>query len=343
MSELQRTVDTKLKGYASLKWRKPSCGVLFESILAFGLILFSSCAHYRCDPAYAGPSERSAEMLKYYSYPRQTIEAKVEKIDEKKRYTIERIEFPSALNVFGTENIKIDYYVQKKHGKFPTVLILPISGGVDFSVKGFARLFASNGFNCAVVHNREVDLEDTESAEEVEDYFRQTVLDNRQALDYLVEREEVDENRLGCLGLSLGGIKASLVSGVDERFKCSILGLAGGSIADIALLSREKDLKDYIKEFMERGISSETIHAELSDKVTTDPLKLAEYIDARNVLMYIAAFDRVVPRKCGDKLWEAIGKPEVIYLFSGHYSSFLYLPYAEMKSLSFFKKKFDLR
>ncbi|MFZ2147702.1 MAG: hypothetical protein WAV28_10835, partial [Sedimentisphaerales bacterium] len=144
-------------------------------------------------------------MLKYYSYPRRTIEAKVEKIDERKRYVIERVEFPSALNVFGTENIKIDYYMQKKHGKFPTVLILPISGGVDFSVKGFARHFASNGFNCAVVHNREVDLEDTESAEEVEDYFRQTVLDNRQALDYLVGRKEVDENRLGCLGLSLGG------------------------------------------------------------------------------------------------------------------------------------------
>jgi len=336
MSELQRTVDTKSKGYTSLK-------VLFESILAFGLILFSSCAHYRCDPAYDGPSKRSAELLKYYSYPKQTIEAKVEKIDEKKQYVIERIEFPSALNIFGTENIKIDCYVQKKYGKFPTVLILPISGGVDFSVKGFARLFASNGFNCAVVHNRKVDLDDTESAEEVEDYFRQTVLDNRQALDYLVEREEVDENRLGCLGLSLGGIKASLISGVDERLKCSVLGLAGGSIADIALLSREKDLKDYIKELIEQGILSETIHVELSDKVTTDPLKLAEYIDARNVLMYIAAFDRVVPRKCGDRLWEAIGKPEVIYLFSGHYSAFLYLPYAEARSLSFFKKKFELK
>jgi hypothetical protein len=72
-------------------------------------------------------------------------------------------------------------------------------------------------------------------------------------------------------------------------------------------------------------------------------LKLAKYIDARNVLMYIASFDRVVPRECGDRLWEAIGKPEVIYLFSGHYSSVLYLPYAETRSLSFFKKKFEMR
>jgi len=316
--------------------------VVIESILVCGLILFSSCTHYQCDPTYVGPRPRSAEMLEYYSYPKQDIQAKVEKIGEKKQYVIDRIEFPSAVNIFGTENIKIDYYRQKKPGKFPTVLILPISGGIDFSVKSFARRFASGGFNCAAVHNREIDLEETESAEEVENYFRQTVLDNRQALDYLIERQEVDENKLGCLGLSLGGIKASLVSAVDERLKCSVLGLAGGSIADIAVLSREKDMKDYIKELIENGASSEDIRTELSDKVATDPLKLAGHIDARNVLMYIAAFDRVVPRKCGDRLWEAIGKPEVIYLPSGHYSSFLFLPYAEAKSLNFFKKKFEL-
>lgn len=317
--------------------------MVLESVLAYGLILCCSCTHYGCDPAYVGPSKPNAEILDYYSYPRQSVEARVEKIGENRTYVIKRVTFPSALNVFGTENIKIDYYVQKKPGKFPTVLVLPIAGGIDFSVKGFARHFASNGFNCALVHNRHFDLEDAKTAEEVEDYFRQTVLDNRQVLDYLVERKEVDENRLGCLGLSLGGIKASILSAIDERLKCCVIGLAGGSIADIAVLSREKDIKDYIKALINEGISAEIIHAELSGKVTTDPLKLAEYIDARNVLMYIAAFDQVVPRPCGDRLWVAMGKPAVIYLFSGHYGSLLYLPYAQMESLSFFKKKFQIR
>jgi len=282
-------------------------------------------------------------MLEYYSYPKQTIDAKVEKIERRKKYIIERIEFPSTLNVFGIENIRLNYYRQKKPGKYPTVLVLPITGGIDFSVKSFARHFASNGFNCAIVHNREFNLEDTKSAEEVENYFRQTVLDNRQVLDYIVERKEVDENRLGCIGFSLGGIKASLISGVDKRLKCCILCLAGGSIADIALLSKEQDIRDYIRELMKRGISQEAILIELSEKVETDPLELAKYIDARNVLMYIARFDQVVPRKCGDRLWEAIGKPEMVYLFSGHYSSFIYLTYVESESLSFFTKKFDLR
>lgn len=282
-------------------------------------------------------------MLEYYSYPRRPIEAKVETIREKRRYVIKRVEFPSAINVFGAENIKVDYYVQKRCGKFPTVLALPIAGGVDFCIETFARHYASNGFNCAVVHNRKVDLEDIESAEQAEDYLRQVVLDSRQVLDYLVEQKEVDSDKLGCLGLSLGGIKASIVSAVDERIKCTVVGLAGGSMADIALESKEKAVRECMGRWVEMGVSPEALRIELSDKLATDPVALGEYVDARNVLMYIAAFDRIVPKKCGDNLRQAMGKPEAVYLCSGHFSSLLYLPYAERSSFSFFKKKFNTR
>jgi hypothetical protein len=281
-------------------------------------------------------------MLDYYSYPKHKIEPKVNRLDEKKRYIVERIEIPSALNIFNTENIKVDYYVQKKAGKFPTVLVLPIANGVDFCAKGFARHFASNGFNCAIIHNRDIDIDDIASAEQVEDYLRQTVLDSRQILDYLSEREKVDGNKLGCLGMSLGGIRASIVSGADERIKCSVIGLSGGSMADIAFLSELKEVKKYIKGLVEMGIGPETIRAEVSEKVATDPVKLAKYIDARNTLMYVAMFDRVIHRKCGDKLWEAAGKPEAVYIFSGHFTSLLYLPYAERDALNFFKRKFGI-
>jgi hypothetical protein len=58
--------------------------------------------------------------------------------------------------------------------------------------------------------------------------------------------------------------------------------------------------------------------------------------------MFIAMFDRSVPRICGDRLREAIGRPETVYLLSGHYTGFLYLPYAHAKSLAFFKERFGI-
>ncbi|MFH1718371.1 MAG: prolyl oligopeptidase family serine peptidase [Planctomycetota bacterium] len=316
---------------------------LFKSTLVLSVVLFCSCAHYKCDPAYTGPRDRSAEMLEYYGYPKQTIEAKVERIHDKKRYVVERVEFPSTLNVFGKENIKVDCYIQKKEGRFPTVLVLPIDTGVDLLAKSFARHFASNGLNCAVLHNRDIDLEEIDSAEAVENHLRQTVLDSRQVLDYLEQREKVDASRLGCLGMSIGGVRAMTVAGADERIKCSVIGLAGGSMADIALTSKLKNVREYMNGLTELGISPEALRIELEDKVRTDPVKMAEYADARDVLMYIAMFDRVIPRKCGDRLREAAGKPEAVYVFSGHFTSLLYWPYAERNSLAFFKRKFHVR
>ena len=317
-------------------------GKIIGFILTLNVVLLSSCVHHQCDPAYAGPKERSPEIQSYYSYPKRAIEAQIETVREKRRYIIKRVEFPSSVNVFSTENIRVDYYMQKKEGKFPTVLVLPISGGIDFTVTSFAKHFASRGFNCAVVHNRKADLDKTQSAEEVEDYFRQTVLDNRQVLDFLVERKEVDPDRLGCIGLSLGGIRASMLAGVDERLKCTVIGLAGGSIADITVLSSKSEIRDHMKELAAMGGTPELVHTELSEKVVTDPLRLAPHADARDVLMFIGMFDRVVPRQCCDQLWESCGRPEVVYLPTGHYGSFLFLPYAVDKSLNFFEDKLDI-
>ena len=40
----------------------------------------------------------------------------------------QRIEFPSAINVFGNENIRVDYYVGKGPGRRPTVFMPAIQG-----------------------------------------------------------------------------------------------------------------------------------------------------------------------------------------------------------------------
>lgn len=48
------------------------------------------------------------------------------------------------------------------------------------------------------------------------------LLEDRAALDYLEGREEVDAGRMGCCGLSGGGMRTAYLSGIDPRIKAAV-------------------------------------------------------------------------------------------------------------------------
>ncbi len=45
--------------------------------------------------------------------------------------------------------------------------------------------------------------------------------EDRRALDYLCSREDVDASRVGCAGLSGGGLRTAYLGGLDDRIKCA--------------------------------------------------------------------------------------------------------------------------
>jgi len=47
------------------------------------------------------------------------------------------------------------------------------------------------------------------------------IFDDQRALDYLASRPDVDATRLGCGGLSGGGLRTVMLTGADERIRCS--------------------------------------------------------------------------------------------------------------------------
>jgi len=47
------------------------------------------------------------------------------------------------------------------------------------------------------------------------------VFDDQRALDYLASRPDVDATRLGCCGLSGGGLRTVMLTGADERIRCA--------------------------------------------------------------------------------------------------------------------------
>lgn len=45
--------------------------------------------------------------------------------------------------------------------------------------------------------------------------------DDRRTVDYLLTRPEIDPNRIGCCGLSLGGYRSAFLAGTDSRIRCA--------------------------------------------------------------------------------------------------------------------------
>jgi cephalosporin-C deacetylase-like acetyl esterase len=62
-----------------------------------------------------------------------------------------------------------------------------------------------------------------------EDLTQYRVWDGIRAIDYLLERPEVDPQRVGCAGHSGGGTLTMFISALDERVRCAVINQGGTS------------------------------------------------------------------------------------------------------------------
>ena len=146
--------------------------------------------------------------------------------------------------------------------------------------------------------------------------LRQAVLDVRRAGDWMASRPGIDPDRVGIVGISLGAVIGSLVSGIDDRFGRSAFIIGGGDLAGI-LFEASKETAKIRDSLVAEGWTRESVTAELRD---VEPLTFAKRIDRDKILMLNAESDKIIPKACTLKLYEAIGKPEIQWFPGGHYA-----------------------
>lgn len=310
------------------------------TLILFALSLFlPGCLYFPADPNYIGPKPLPAETLASYAYPRYEGSYTEKILQQETHYTLKRITFPSSHNILSLEHaITIDYYAIDSAEKVPVIMVLPILGGGNSIASSFARYFAEHGFAAIIVHAQKA-YKKPEYLTKINTILRQIVFDHKQAIDWIETKPELDAARIGVFGVSMGGIKGALISALDQRVSASVLVLAAGDIAYILAHSNEKGIKKERAILLEkRQLTPEELRQELKEKIKTDPLDFAEYIDARKTLMILARFDRVVPYHKGLELREKIGNPATIALFSGHYSSIVYIYYVKSQARKFLQR-----
>lgn len=311
-----------------------------RTLFALSLLL-SGCTSMPAQRAPRASLPLPEATAAYYDYPDHTPDAQVELVRHQKRYSEYLVRFPLSAEGFEpTEpEVEIEWMESTRPGKRPVIVVNPILGGDYPLERGIARYFASRGFHAVLVHRKTLKISPEHPVSRIEILLRQGVIRIRQVADWLERHPRVDATRMGCFGISMGGIATSIMAAVEPRFQAYVVALGGGTIAEILVTSNDKLLTKPLARYLDKNqITEEELFRRLQAELKTDPVLLAPYVDPDRVMMFIARFDRTIGREHAERLRTALGRPKTVYLPFGHYTSYVCLPYFKRASLAYFRR-----
>ena len=166
---------------------------------------------------------------------------------------------------------------------------------------------------------------------------RQAVLDNRRALDWLQGRPDIDPARMGVAGISLGGILAPLIAGVDHRAKVLVTIVGGADVSDLVYDS-----------FITYGLRPSLLyHGVTFDSIKQgyapiEPTNWLAGFDPKNALLFNGRFDVFVNPKQARHLAQALGGAPIVWIPTGHYGTVFAEKRIEAIGAQFVRARFGL-
>ncbi|WP_298865414.1 alpha/beta hydrolase family protein [uncultured Gimesia sp.] len=256
------------------------------------------------------------------------------------------VTFPSPVKtkVEANNTVHGHYYQPAGDGPFPACVCLHILGGGFELSEMSANSLARQGIAALTIkmpyyaqrrgvgengRRRMISFVPEHTAEGM----TQAVLDVRRAAAWLANRDEVNSQKLGVTGISLGGIMSALSSAAEPRFKKVAIYLGGGNLALGIWENPHPHAKQFRKQWLQNGGTYESFLKIMSP---VDPHTYGHLLEDRDVLMVVAKHDEILPPKSSIALWESIGKkPELVWLDSGHITAAMYI-FGETRRLTTF-------
>ncbi|KPJ59169.1 MAG: hypothetical protein AMS15_07180 [Planctomycetes bacterium DG_23] len=308
-------------------------------------LLLSDYVRYDLDSNYEEPPPLPSEIAERFSYVRRPIKARqrlVEKTTDLLEYLVK---FSTSAFYFGQEyKVRLSLFCPKAERdgrRWPAVIILPVLGGEYRLTRRLARTFAVEGIATVYLHLSADIFQPSRSVQDMEKFLREGAIEVSKVIDWLESCPFVDAKRIGAIGVSLGGIRLSVLLAAEKRLMANVVALAGANLAGVFHDSRQRQVQAYRKKRkQEERVSNKELTQHFAQALKSDPGALAPFVDARRVLMILALLDNKVPIRYGRELHSKMGGPEVIYLPTGHYTSVLLAPYLEKAITEYFKKHF---
>ncbi len=261
----------------------------------------------------------------------------------------ELVQLPSTVTtgVASVDTIHFEWYPAQKlgpDGKAPAVVALHSLNGDLKTPRDFARYFSQRGIGTAVVelpYHFERALPGVNPASRYLSpdsnvaalTWKQAYSDVSSVLTWLEARPDVDKNRLGATGISLGAVTIHGVMGQDPRLKAAVTIVGGG---DFPYIFKHSALTLF------SSARGHQINAD-DDAILSqiDPLAFAANNHPRRVLMIQAARDIVIPPRASNELWKALGRPPIRWLDTGHFGIGLGLSAAHRMAFEFLESAWN--
>ncbi len=266
--------------------------LLFSGAIYSGLLFFflNSCI-----------SRQEISVLSYYNYDRELpLEDSVQLLVDSADIRLYAVSFTSVHN----KRVRGLLSIPAAPDPLPLVILLHGLGDrktVDYIETGHAH-FIDSGYAVLRIdianhgtrkkQNYDFDLVNGYRYW-TRDIISQTVFDLRRSVDFLKTRNEIDTERLGFFGISLGGVIGTVFCGVDQRIKVPTIALAGGNLS---LMFGLDALTKETQEFFS----------------IIDPVNFVEQIAPRPLLMINAENDEVIAPITSKLLFEKAENPKKI-------------------------------
>ena len=162
-----------------------------------------------------------------------------------------------------------------------------------------------------------------ETTEESIERYRAAVNDTRRLIDWLGTREEVDPQRIGIIGFSMGALAAATIMGTDARIETGVYMVGGANFTEVMAQCRGKAGRMWQHALRSYGWSLDDYRRFFDERTGfADPALYAGHYNPDKILIIDARFDNCIPPVSREALWELSGYPERITMLYRHKSAF---------------------
>ena len=251
---------------------------------------------------------------------------------ETKGLHFETLTFPSHIHsLFKANNTVWAHYVLPQGSKpFPVILVLPVMAAPNtwiekqfirkFVAAGFAVLFLETPYQFHRRPNRSVPSGEVFLARDpkiLAQNFRQAVSDSCQALAWLQKRPEINPQKIGIFGISLGSLVGSATYSISPIPRYGVFLLGGADLPN--LLFHSAMTAPFVKKI---GVTEDELRAAWKGMDALDYSKANAHKPA---LLINASWDQIIPRRNALALKKAFPDSRQIWVPFGHYSAMIHL------------------